>query len=173
MFDNPFSFVKFFGILIAAVYLIYRFRLIMMMIDGFKKWRIGKDKYEADKLKYTKLQTELDNVLINNDILSINKSEIDIQLLKIVKSTNQFFVYLLVVGGAIAIKSITSKDFNLISIEPKGYITNNSSAYFSFTKVNSENNLFVFEIIFEDELIVNHSKKYSLSVSENILKEIK
>lgn len=172
MFDNPYPFLKFFGILIAVVFLIYRFQLFITIIEGFKKWRTGKDKYEADKLEYQKLQTQLDEIVNESEMSQLNKSTIKIDLLKIVNSEEQYSVYFSINGGSVIIKSITSKDIKITEIKPEGYIPNKSSAHFSFTKVNTDKNTIFLEVTFEDQFTVNHTKNYVLSISENMLKEI-
>lgn len=57
MFDNPYSFVNLFIFLIAIAFLIYRFQVIMTIIDGFKDWISRKDKYDKQKRKSLELQT--------------------------------------------------------------------------------------------------------------------
>jgi len=170
MFEN--NFIKIFLVLIGVAFLIYRFQLITTIINGFVSWIKGKEKYEADKKKYSKLSSELDDILINDKINKTDKSGITFQLLKIVRNNNQYLVYFSVEGGAVLIDKIISEDINIIFIEPKAYIENNSGGYFSFTKIIPEKNTVEFEIIFEDIYASKHSGKYLLSVSENTLEEI-
>jgi len=171
MFES-YTFVKFFGILIAVVFLIYRFQLIMTVIDGFKKWRSGKDKFDADKNKYLKMQAELDNIVASGEVAKLNKSAVKFELLKIISSENQHTVYFSVDGGSIFIKAITSKNIEVTDFKPAGYIPPKSSAHFVFPKSNNENNSIFLEITFEDQFTVTHKKNFVLSIQENIFKEI-
>ncbi|MFZ1517263.1 MAG: hypothetical protein WAU11_00720 [Ignavibacteriaceae bacterium] len=171
MFET-YTFVKYFGILIAVVYLIYRFQLIMTVIDGFKKWRTGKDKFDVDKNKYLKMQAELDNIVASGEVAKLNKSTVKFELLKIISSENQHTIYFSVDGGSIFIKSITSKNIVVSEIKPEGYIPPKSSAHFVFSKSNIENGSIFLEITFEDQFTITHKKNYVLSIQENIFKEI-
>ena len=171
MFDNPYSFVNLFMILIAIAFLIYRFQLIMTIIDGFKDWISRKDKYDKQKRKSLELQIELDKTIANKEVSKLDNSSVKFELLKIVKSENQIAVYFLVDGGPIYIKSITSKNINITEIQPEGYIPDKSSAHFVFKNLNSENGSIFLEITFEDQFTVTHRKNYVLSVQENIFKE--
>lgn len=171
MFEE-YTFIKYFGILIAVVYLIYRFQLFITIIDSFKKWRTGKDKFDEDKNKYLKMQAELDNIIASKDIEKLNKSAVKFELLKILSSENKYTVYFSVEGGSIFIKSITSKNIQVTEIKPEGYIPNKSSAHFIFNKLNEDNDSVFLEITFEDQFTVTHKKNYVLSVQENIFKEV-
>ncbi|MFN3693662.1 MAG: hypothetical protein ACK4UV_01540 [Ignavibacterium sp.] len=172
MFDNPYSFVNWFMFLIAIAFLIYRFQVIMTIIDGFKDWISRKDKYDKQKRKSLELQTELDKTIANKEISKLDNSAVKLELLKIVKSENQYAVYFLVDGGPIYIKSITSRSVNITEIQPEGYIQDKSSAHFVFKNLNSENDSIFLEITFEDQFTVIHKKNYVLSVQDNTFKEM-
>lgn len=142
----------------------------MMVIDGFRNWSRRRDEYEADKNKYSRLPNELDEIINRNK--NPLHTPVKLDLLKVVNRNNQYFVYFSVTSSVITIIDIISKDFNLIMIEPRKFTQNNSPGFFSFTKINSEGNHVKFEIIYEDQYTVKHSKKYLLSLSENILREL-
>lgn len=172
MLDNPFTifdstFVRLFFVFIGIAFLIYRFQLIIMIIDGFKNWRNRKQKYEADKLQF-----ELDNLLSKNKINQLNRADIKFNLLNIVNNNNEYFVYFSYAGDTINIIDIFSKDFELLALEPKGLLKNNLSFYFRFVKIIPNNNTVNFEIICEDKFTNKVSKKYSIDIPEKTLKEL-
>ena len=172
MFDSSSSFISLFLILIAIALLIYRFQVIAEIIKGFDRWTKRKNKLEADKEKYSKLSTELDEILLKDDIKDSPTSDVTIQLLKIDRNNNQYLVHFSVSGGSILIDNIISDDFNLILLEPKAYIEENSSGHFVFTMISPEKNSVEFEMIFEDKFTTKYSAKYLLSISENTLRKI-
>ena len=172
MFGNSSYFISIFLILIGLAFLIYRIQVIVEIIKGFDRWMKRKKKYEADKEKYSKPSTEIDEILLKDDISNSPSIDVTIQLLKIDRNNTQYLVYFSVSGGSILIDKIISNDFNLISIEPRAYLEENSSGHFVFTIIPPEKNSVEFEMIFEDKYTTKYSAKYLLSISENTLKKI-
>lgn len=172
MFDNPYSFVSLFIILIAVAHTIFRSQLIKSIVNGFKKRGKEKNKYDADELRQQRLEDQLNNILTDEKMLNLNDASFKIELLKIVNLSDHYTVYFFVDGGTIFLKSITSRDIKITEFEPRGYLQNKSSGHFIFTKTNSTGDRSTISITFEDQFTVNHSKKYLLSISENIFEEI-
>ncbi len=172
MFGIPNSFISIFLILIGVAFLIYRIQVIAEIIKGFDRWMKRKKNYKADKEKYSKLPSELDEILLKDETSNPAGSDVTIQLVKIDRNDNLYLVYFSVSGGSILIDNIVSDDFNLISIEPKAYIEDNSGGHFVFTIIPPEKNSFEFEMTFEDKFATKYSRKYLLSFSENTLKII-
>ncbi len=162
IFDN--SFVKIFGILIAAAYLIYQFQLWSVFSGGFKSWKKREKEFEDEKIKFSKPPDEA-------DYFPDRGLKLEAKLIKIIKTDNRYLVYFSIIGNTIAVRDIISNDITSISFDPKGTITNDTVARFGFNKINPENNFIRFNIIFEDKFKSIHSKKYLLSLSENNLIE--
>lgn len=178
MFDAPFqifdfSFIKIFGILIAIVFLIYRFQVIKLFFDEFSNWRSGKIKREADRLKFTRLPDELDEIINENNTRYTDITRDKFNLFKLVNKENEYVVYLTLTGDPVKLVDIHSKDFEPKTVLPKNLIKNNSTFSFEFALVNPDKTSVQFKILYEDQFAGKHIKEYILFIAESILEEIK
>jgi hypothetical protein len=168
-----FSFIKLFSVLIAIVYLIYRFQLIKLIFEAFSNRRSGESKNESDRLKFSKLQNELDEIINRDNIRYSPETAAEFHLQEVVSTDNESLVHLSVAGAPITIKNILSKDFDLISLEPKELLNMNQSFYFRFSLVNPDNKTVRFIILYEDRYAVKHTKEYILFIREKFIEELK
>lgn len=177
MFNLPFeifdiSFVKIFGILIAIVFIIYRYQVLKLFFDESGKWKRREKKYKNDRLQFSRLPDELDEIINGEDNQHLPKTETKFHLLRVVNTNDEYLVYLSLTGNAITIIDINSNEFDLITVEPKDLLKNNSSFYFRFTLANPETKSILFRVIYEDQFTVKHKKNFLLSISDLVLKEI-
>ncbi len=173
MFDNPYFLLKVIGILAGVAFIIYRFQLFSTIISGYTNWKKDKEKYEIDKLKYSLLTDELNEIKNKEENLNNSFSGVVIfHLLKLVDSKDKIVIYFSITGGTVSNIEIKSEDLDSITIEPKAFIANNSGGYINFIKNNSAIDEATFEIHYDDERKTRHSKKYLISFSEKKLKEL-
>lgn len=178
MFDTPFqifdfSFIKIFGVLIAIVFLIYRFQVIKLFFNELGNWRSRKIKREADRLKFTRLPDELDEIINKNNVRFTAGTGTVFHLLKVVNAENVYVVYLSLTGGSIKLVDILSKDFESKTVLPKILIENNSAFNFGFTLADNDKTSVHFKILYEDQFNGKNMKEYILFMAESILEEIK
>ena len=173
MFDSPYSFLKIFGILIGIALFFYYFQAVMTAITGFIDWIKRKEKYEADKLKYSQLPNKSDEIVNKKDNLNQKFPEsINFHLLKLVNSKDNGEIHFSITGGAISNIEIGSNDLSPIIIEPKTFIANNSSGHIYFAKNNPMIDKVTFWIHFDDAQMIRHSNIYLVSLSEEKLQEL-
>ena len=178
MFDVPtnifdVSFIKIFVALTAVVYLIYRFQVIRLFFDEFGKWRKRENKNEADRLKFSRLSAELDQIINNDNIIYSAKTPPEFHLLKIIKTDTVYSVHLTVTGDIIKMTDIGSKDFKLISLEPIQLMDKSLSFSFRFSLADPEKKVVKFIILYEDQFDGKHTREYILFIREKILEELK
>lgn len=173
MFDNPYFLIKVIGILAGIAFIIYRFQLFSTIISGFTNWKNDKEKYDIEKLKYSRLTNELNEIKNKKESLNNSFSGVVIfHLLKLVDSKDKSVIYFSITGGSVSNIEINSADLDLIIIEPKAFIANNSGGYINFIKKNSVIDEATFELHYDDEKMIRHSKKYLISFTEKKLKEL-
>lgn len=166
------SFVKVFAALTAIVYIIFRFQVLQLFFKVFSNWRSGGNKYKSERLKVSRLPDKLDEIIEKGNIPYSPGTEIKFHLLSVTKTNNEYQVYLSLTGSAVRIIDISSSEFDLTALGPKQLSGNNPSFYFRFKLAFSDIREILFKIVYEDQIAVKYSKKYLLSISKNILKEI-
>lgn len=166
------SFVKVFAALTAIVYIIFRFQVLQLFFKVFSNRSGRGNKYKSEKLKVSRLPDELDEIIEKGNIPYSPGTEIKFHLTSVTKTNNEYQVYLSLTGSAVRIIDISSSEFDLTALGPKQLAGNNSGFYFRFRLAYPDKKEILFKIVYEDQIAVKYSKKYLLSISENILKEI-
>ena len=168
-----FSFLQIFAILAGIAFFIYYFQVVMTAITGFINWIKRKEKYEADKLKFSQLPNKSAEIVNNKDNLTQKFPEsINFHLLKLVNSKDNGEIHFSITGGAISNIEIGSEDLSPIIIEPKTFIANNSSGHIYFAKNNLMIEKPTFWIHFDDAKMIRHSNIYLISLTEEKLQEL-
>ena len=168
-----FSFLEISAILAGIALAIYRLELLMTVYRGFKDWISRKEKYEADKLKFSQLPNKSNEIVNNKDNLNQKFPEsINFHLLKLVNSKDNGEIHFSITGGAISNIEIGSEDSSPIILEPKTFVANNSSGRIYFAKNNPMIDKFTFWIHFDDAQMIRHSNIYLVSLSEEKLQEL-
>ena len=138
----------------------------------FSNRRSGGNKFKSERLKGSRLPDELDEIIKKGNIPYSPGTEIKFDLTTVTKTNNEYQVDLSLTGSAVRIIDISSSEFDLTALGPKQLSGNNSSFYFRFKLAYPDKKEILFKIVYEDQIAVKYSKKYLLSISENILKEI-